>query len=109
MKKEAHALVALLYMHVGPALKALLLSICNQSSGKEQLQKCFEETKYDPQIKEKIFVKKSIESNQLTQNDSVDRNQQIPSLEIPKTDIISILSKDIISRIVSITVLLHFC
>lgn len=100
VKRESYALIGLMYQHLGPALKALLLSMTSQSTVKEQLQKCFDENAYDPAIKSANWAKRSIQLNRTNSSGSEGQSHLSVNLEIPKTDLIASLPKDLLSRMV---------
>jgi hypothetical protein len=98
VKREANTVVGILYAQIGPSLKSLLLSMCTQPSVKELLQKCFDEHRFDPAMKLTSWSKVSLHSRASdAENGS---SNDTSSLHVPRSDITTLLSKDIIARLV---------
>lgn len=100
VKRQAYSLIGLMNKHIGPPLKALFLSMAKQPSAKDELQKCFENHPFDASMKNTEWPKKSILTNSGKASEDDRENQQVMTFEIPKTDIISKLPRDITSRMV---------
>ena len=99
-RKEAFVLLGELFQQIGPPLMALALSLSNKSSITENLKKCFDENSYDPAMKSSNWPRKSLIFRQVSSNGQVTQNEESFSLDIPKTDLMSMLPKDVLSKLV---------
>lgn len=103
VKKEATALMVTLYRQIGPKLKALSMSLSKKQEMKSYLDKCFSESNYDPSSLPSTWPKQSIVRSSDTGVGAAGPGTGPDSLEldIPKTDLFSLLPPDIAAQMVS--------
>ena len=99
VKREALAVIGTLYTQVGTKLKALSMSLAKQQDAKNSLEKCFNEIEFDPLAVPTTWKKYCV----VQSIGGVGAENEPPSvdLDIPKTDLLSVLPSDIISQMVS--------
>lgn len=91
--------MGLLHKHIGPSLKGLFLSMSSKPGVKEQLQKCFDDNTYDSVLQSTDWPKKSM---LWLRASSGNERLDSMSLDVPKTDLLAVLAKDVISKMVRI-------
>ena len=91
IKKEVSSIFAELHRQLGPTFRALALQLC-QGYNKDMLELCFENNPYDPNEATIERARRSIvESDEGPVGDMV--------LDVPKTDLSSVLKEGIIERL----------
>lgn len=97
VKRETISCFAILHRQIGPALKALVLSLVKQQPVKDQLQKCFEENPFDPSLSTTKWTRSSIMGRISTRDGVVEPDV---ALEIPTLDLMGALPADILTKLV---------
>jgi len=98
VKKEALRVSGTLYKQIGPRFKILIMSLVKTQDTKSCLEKCFDDIVYDAEALS-AWRKQPLASIAGSSTEST--GQPSLDLDIPKTDIFSRLSPDIMSRMVS--------
>ena len=91
------ACFAILHRQIGPALKAIALSLLKQQSINDELQKCFEDNLFEPSLSSMKWTKSSIAVQMSTRDGNA---EPATVLEIPTFDLASALSSDILTKLV---------
>jgi hypothetical protein len=100
VKREAFACFGILHRQIGPGLKSLTLSLAKQPSIKEQLQKCFEESSFDPKMVSNVWKRSTLAGQIASGNGTGESKVPALALEIPKLDLMTTLPSDILSKLV---------
>ena len=99
VKREATGLVATLFKQLGPQLKALCMSLATKQDAKNALEKAFSENEYDPSSLPAEWPMRSIVV--VSEGAAGGAGSDRLTLEIPKTDLFSLLPPDILTKMVS--------
>ena len=106
MKKAALNSIGRLHAELGPILKAIVLSNC-QDSMRDQVEKAMESHPHDPSYASSEWPKASIASQTTSRGKSVSSDvgdnddSNGLALEIPRMDLLASLSADCITKMVS--------
>uniref|UniRef100_A0A7S3Q8W0 TOG domain-containing protein n=1 Tax=Chaetoceros debilis TaxID=122233 RepID=A0A7S3Q8W0_9STRA len=96
VKATAISLVGEMYKQLGPVMKAMIASVVTKESLKAQMDKTFDSCPYDSSLSAAIPQKKCLARND--SNSNADGEGAGLDIEIPKADLLSELSPDIISQ-----------
>lgn len=99
VKKEALAVMSTMYAQIGPKIRALSISIAKTAETKTTLETCFNSSTFDASS-----VPTDWNRRYMFDADQVDGARQAGGaidLEVPRTDIFSLLTPDIIAKLVS--------
>lgn len=100
VRVSALAVIAEMFKQLGPALKALVLSNNISDSVKTQLESIFSTTSFDPKASSVPRSKRCVVL--ASKGDDKDsKGGGTLGIEVPRTDLVAILSNDCISRLVS--------
>lgn len=100
VQKEAASCLALIHRQIGPGLKALALSLAKSDELKNRLQRCIENNPFDPSLSTRSWPKQSISFQNSLMCTSAQDVQRL-ALILPKTDLFSLLSENIVDKLVS--------
>jgi hypothetical protein len=78
------------------------MSLAKKPDTKSCLDKCFSENEYDASAVPSVWKKESIAINKLAESGDTKPNSL--ELDIPKTDLFSVLPPDILTKMVSVEV-----
>lgn len=92
--------MAALFRQIGPKLKALSMSLAKNAETKMVLENCFNESDYDPTSLPGSWPRQSIVKN--SSNGAAGGTGSL-ELDLPKTDLFSLLPNDIVNKMVSRT------
>lgn len=92
--------MATLFRQIGPKLKALSMSLAKNAEAKVALENCFNESAYNPSSLPSTWPRQSIVRSIC---DEAAGNAGSLVLDLPKTDLFSLLPSDIMNRMVSRT------
>lgn len=102
MKTAAISLVGEMHTQLGPVMKAMVTSVVTKESLKAQMENTFDSCPYDSSLSSKIPQKKCLARNETNSNAYGEGAGAGLDIEIPKADLLSELSPDIISQMVRI-------
>ena len=102
IQKEATACFAILHQQIGPQLKALSLSLVKDPRLKTQLQKCIDDNPFDPSSLLKVWPKESLAYQQIVGDGCSQPSHGRLAINVPKTNIFSLLPNDIVARLVGL-------
>ena len=97
--KEATACCVVLHQQIGPHIKALSLSLVKDQRLKTQMQNCLDDNPFNPSILPKVWPKESVACQEKAGDGQQPRNVEL-SINIPKTNLIMLLPKDICATLV---------
>jgi hypothetical protein len=89
--------LAILHRQLGPALKALVLSLVKPQQIKDQLQKCFDDNPFDPALSSTKWTRSSI-AGRIATRDGILESGVV--LDIPTLDLMAALPADILTKLV---------
>jgi hypothetical protein len=96
VKREAFAVAGVMYLHLGPAIKALFLSLNKKMTVREELEKLFQNMHYDSSIDSTVWPKRS-----LAEATAASVRNKAASFSVPKSDIFAHIKSETIKRLVS--------
>ena len=101
VKKSAFAVFGIMHIHLGPQFQVLALSSTQDGSLRDQLEKTFDKHPFDPSSTTAEWPKQSLARSASNQTTDSDGKVSMMQLDLPKLDLISELSSDILLKMSS--------
>jgi hypothetical protein len=89
------------HTHLGPGFKALCLSLSKKPALKDELEKCFDQNKFDASIQETEWSKRSIAAAAVDSKEGPRSPGGGLTFDVPRTDLFSQLPDDCLDKMVS--------
>jgi hypothetical protein len=93
-------LLGKMHTHLGPGFKALCLSLCKKPALKDELEKCFDQSKFDASIQGTEWSKRSIATAAVDSKEGSLSPGGGLAFDVPRTDLFSQLPDGCLDKMV---------
>jgi hypothetical protein len=100
VSRQALSVLGKVHTHLGPGFKALCLSLSKKPALKDELEKCFDQNKFDASIQGTEWSKCSIATAAVDSKDGPRSPGGGLTFDVPRTDLFSELPDDCLDKMV---------
>jgi hypothetical protein len=100
VSRQALLVLGKVHTHLGPGFKALCLSLSKKPALKDELEKCFDQNKFDASIQSTEWSKCSIAAAAVDSKEGPRSSGGGLNFDVPRTDLFSQLPDDCLDKMV---------